>query len=317
MLGCHSDYQKRTRPLSDTTLSARSEIQSMTGFASAVRELPTGQLSVELRSVNARFLDLSFRLPDELRGAEWPLRELITGRVLRGKVECRVGVRTVPGADERLDLQAIQRLAETGDRIRAIFPDLTPPSLLEVMRMPGIMAETHPGSDLIPEVIQCGRTALNAFTEARAREGERLIATIRERAQRIDVIVADLAAVGPQLLVTHEARLVERLRAAVSASHAPLPLEETMARIRQEVTLHGMRIDIAEEIDRLRSHLNALSDTCGGPGPVGKKLDFLLQEFNREANTLASKGALPEVGRIAVELKLLIEQIREQVQNLE
>jgi len=119
------------------------------------------------------------------------------------------------------------------------------------------------------------------------------------------------------LLASHEARLVERLRAAVIATGVTLPIEETMARIRQEVTLHGMRIDIAEEIDRLRSHLKALSDTFKGSGPVGKKLDFLLQEFNRESNTLASKGAMPEVGRIAVELKLLIEQIREQVQNLE
>jgi uncharacterized protein (TIGR00255 family) len=140
---------------------------------------------------------------------------------------------------------------------------------------------------------------------------------IRDRARRIGEIVDGLANQAPQLLAAQEARLVERLRSAITALDAPIPLEETMARIRQEVALHGMRIDIAEEIDRLRSHLKALADICAGPGPVGKKLDFLLQEFNREANTLASKGAMPEVGKVAVELKLLIEQIREQVQNLE
>lgn len=296
---------------------SRSRVQSMTGFASAVRDSAAGQLSVELRSVNSRFLDLSFRMPDELRGAEWPLRELITARLLRGKLDCRVGLRSAITAEARIDEQALARITALAEQLRGRFPQAAEPTLGELLRFPGLLGNAAPDIDLVAETLVCARAALDSFVDNRVREGERLIEVIRDRAQRIGEIVDGLADHAPQLLAAQEARLVERLRAAVAALDAPIPLEETMARIRQEVALHGMRIDIAEEIDRLRSHLRALGDICAGPGPVGKKLDFLLQEFNREANTLASKGAMPEVGKVAVELKLLIEQIREQVQNLE
>jgi uncharacterized protein YicC (UPF0701 family) len=316
----------------------------MTGFATASRDTPFGQLIIEIRSVNSRFLDLSFRLPDELRAAEWPLRELISGAVLRGKLECRVGLRVAAAGEARIDEQALSRLAALAATVRGRFPQAAEPTIGELLRFPGVMSSeasgTESSEDLLPAVLDCARAALAAFADNRSREGQRLIEAISERARRIGAIVDELQAVGPQLLAAQQARLIERLQAAVlavagsggggggaaggamsgvasGAAGGLVPVEETMARIRQEVTLHGMRADIAEELDRLRSHLSALAETCSGAGPVGKKLDFLLQEFNREANTLASKGAMPEVGRIAVELKLLIEQIREQVQNLE
>jgi uncharacterized protein (TIGR00255 family) len=289
----------------------------MTGFANAVRDHSGGQVNVELRSVNARFLDLSFRMPDELRAAEWPLRELIGARIVRGKVDVRVSYRAATVAGAQVDVSALARIAELARQIRSEFPESSAPSVSELLRYPGVLTETESAGDLIPEVLACAQTALDAFIASRVREGTRLIDTIAQRARHIAEIVDGLAAHGPQLLAAQEAKLVERLRNAISAVDAPLPFEETMARIRQEVALHGMRIDIAEELDRLRSHLKALAEACDGSGPIGKKLDFLLQEFNREANTLASKGAMPEVGKVAVELKVLIEQIREQVQNIE
>jgi uncharacterized protein (TIGR00255 family) len=289
----------------------------MTGFASCVRDSAAGQVSVELRSVNSRFLDLSFRMPDELRAAEWPLRELIAARVLRGKVDCRVGFRANASQGAQVNPLVLSRIAALGAQIRESFPDATTPSIAELLRWPGVLADSDPAADLVPEVLACARSAVDAFVENRAREGRRLIDALLDRGRGIEAIVDELAGKAPQLLAAQEARLVERLKAAVTALDAPIPIAETMARIRQEVAVHGMRIDIAEEIDRLRSHLKALAETCSGAGPIGKKLDFLLQEFNREANTLASKGAMPEVGRVAVELKLLIEQIREQIQNIE
>ncbi len=296
---------------------SRSLIQSMTGFASSVRDGALGQVSVELRSVNSRFLDLTFRMPDDLRAAEWPLRELITARVLRGKVDCRVGFRANAGQGGQINALALSRIAALGAQIREAVPDAAAPTIADLLRWPGVLADSDPAADLVPEVLACAQSAVDALVDNRAREGRRLIEAILERGRRISAIVDELASKAPQLLAAQEARLVERLNAAVTALDAPIPIAETMARIRQEVALHGMRIDIAEEIDRLRSHLKALAEACSGSGPVGKKLDFLLQEFNREANTLASKGAMPEVGRVAVELKLLIEQIREQIQNIE
>lgn len=303
--------------MKEAVTPSRSLIQSMTGFASSVRDSEVGQVSVELRSVNSRFLDLSFRLPDEVRAAEWPLREMIAARVLRGKVDCRVGFRANAGQGGQVNARALARIAAMGAQIREAFPDAAAPSIAELLRFPGVMTDSDGPVDLVPDVLACAQAAIDAFVDNRAREGRRLIEALLERARSIAGIVDDLGGKAPQLLAAQEARLVERLNAAVTALDAPIPIAETMARIRQEVALHGMRIDIAEEIDRLRSHLKALSETCSGSGPIGKKLDFLLQEFNREANTLASKGTMPEVGRVAVELKLLIEQIREQIQNIE
>jgi len=299
----------------------------MTGFALASRDTPAGQVAVELRSVNSRFLDLSLRIPDELRIAEPALRELIAGTVQRGKLECRVSLRAASAGEApvAIDRAALQRLAALDAAVRGALPGAAPLSVGEALRWPGVIAEQASAESLLPAILDAAREALADFVATRAREGARLAELILERAERIDAIAAQVAARAPELLAAHEARLVERLRAALErlaagadeGAPAAIPLDETMARVRQEVTLHGMRIDVDEEIGRLRAHVAELRRILSGPGPVGKRMDFLLQEFNREANTIGSKAAALEMTNASIDLKLLVEQIREQTQNIE
>lgn len=295
-------------------------IQSMTGYAVATRETAAGQLSVEVRSVNSRFLDLAFRLPDEQRACEPILRERITARVLRGKVECRVAMRRATGSEANtLDEAALARLAAMLGLVNERFPQLRAPTTAEILRWPGVMSEGGDAPDLLEDIATAAGQALEEFVAARAREGEKLVAFVRERIDEIDELVAEVAEAGPALLVAHETRLTERLRAALGevTVGTGVALEETMARVRQEVAAYGLRVDIAEEIGRLRSHVAEFRRILGGPGPVGKRLEFLVQELNREANTLGSKAAAIDLTGAAVEMKVRIEQIREQLQNLE
>jgi uncharacterized protein (TIGR00255 family) len=299
----------------------------MTGFALATRDTAAGQVCVELRSVNSRFLDLALRIPDELRFAEPDLRELIASQAQRGKVECRVSLRTggAGSADPTINPAALTRLAALDAAIRSALPAAVPITVGEALRWPGIVSEAASADSLLPAILDAARTALTDFAATREREGGRLAELIRERAQAIDAIATQITGRLPELLSLHEARLVERLRGALGAATGAepgatpvvVPIEETMARIRQEVALHGMRIDVDEEIGRLRSHVSELMRILGGPGPAGKRLDFLMQEFNREANTIGSKAAALSMTQAALELKLLVEQIREQVQNIE
>lgn len=290
----------------------------MTGFAQVSREHPAGQISVDIRSVNSRFLDLTFRMPDELRLVEPALRELISGAVQRGKVECRVGWRAssrdADGA--ALDAQVLARFADLAQRVAAAVPQAAAPTVTEILRWPGVLGETGVEA-LVPEIVAAGRQALDEFTESRAREGAKLVEFILERADAIAAIVEPLAARGPELLQSWETKMTERLRAVLEPTDAAVPVEETMARVRQEVAAYGLRIDVAEELGRLQAHVAELRRVLAGPGPVGKRLDFLLQEFNREANTLGSKAAAIDLTGASIELKVLIEQVREQVQNLE
>ena len=294
-------------------------IQSMTGFAAATREGGAGSVSVEIRSVNARFLDLSFRAPDDLRAAEVALRELISGSIQRGKVECRISFRNADarGGAQALRFDAVERLVALSDQVRARIPDAAAPTVAEVLRWPGVLAEDDSAQALVALALDAGREAIDAFIAHRSREGARLVDLILERANAIAQIVQPVRERGPELVAAHEKRLAERLQAAVDSLGARVPVEETMARVRQELVLYGMRADVTEELDRLLAHLDELRGACKGGGPIGKRLDFLLQELNREANTLGSKAAVIDLSRAAIELKLLIEQIREQVQNLE
>lgn len=293
----------------------------MTGYALAARETPAGQVGVELRSVNSRFLDLAMRIPDDLRPAEPALRELIGTAVQRGKLECRVTLRapTAGPPQAMIDPRVLEQLARLDASLRAALPDTAPLTVGEVLRWPGVLAEDSGAQLLTPIVLEAAREALDEFVASRAREGSKLVALILERADSIEAIVDQVAARSHELLAQHEQKLVGRLRIALegAAAGSEVPFEETMARVRQEVTLHGMRIDIDEEIGRLRAHLTELRHVLTGPGPVGKRMDFLLQEFNREVNTIGSKAAAIELTRASIDLKLLVEQIREQVQNLE
>ena len=294
----------------------------MTGYASASRDTAAGRVVLELRSINSRFLDLVFRLPDDLRAAEAGLREVVASGVARGKVECRIALQKLPSDSRQpaIDRGLLAQLLTIADDIRALAPDAAPPSVADLMRWPGVMAEPEWDPEaLTRSVVELGRQALRELVASRAREGEKLGQAILERADRMSVIVARLEADAPALLAAFEQKLVERLRAALTdaTTGSALPVAEAMERVRQEVTLYGIRIDIAEELSRLAVHIEELRRIVAGGGQVGKRLDFLMQELNREANTLGSKAANIDLTSAAVELKLLIEQIREQVQNIE
>ena len=294
----------------------------MTGYASASRDTPAGRLQLELRSINSRFLDLVFRIPDEFRSAEPALRELIAAGIARGKVECRIALQTLPAESRQpaIDRGLLVQLVAAADEIRALAPAAQPLSVADLMRWPGVFAEPLADPETIAaDVAELGRQAVAQLAESRRREGAKLAQAILERADRMQAIVTQLLAQAPELLAAFEQRLVERLRTALgeAASASTLSPDEVMERVRQEVVVHGLRIDVAEELSRLGVHIDELRRILQGEGQVGKRLDFLLQELNREANTLGSKAANIDLTSSAVELKLLIEQIREQVQNLE
>ena len=291
-------------------------IQSMTGYAAVSAPTPRGVLSLELRSVNSRFLDLQLRVPDELRALEPVLRELLAAGLGRGKVECRLllaATDTVP-AGARLNYDALARLREVSQEVLRALPGATPLRVADVLRWPGVLAEAplDEGAIRAAAAALC-RKALDELVAARAREGGKLAQAIGERIAAMRRRVVALEPHLPQALADYRARISEKLREALGAAD-----EE---RVRAEVALFAAKADVDEEITRLRAHFGEveriLAEGEARGVPVGKRLDFLAQELNREANTLASKAASPEISDCALELKLLIEQIREQVQNLE
>lgn len=294
----------------------------MTGYASVSRDTAAGRITLELRSINSRFLDLAFRMPDDLRAAEPGLRELVAAGVARGKVECRIALQKLPSENRQpaIDRGLLAQLVAAADEVARLAPQAAPLSLADLMRWPGVLSEPIADPDAVTrEVLELGRAAVAELAVSREREGARLAQAILERADRMQQIVERLRAEAPALLAAFEQRLVERLRAALTdaAAGTPLPVEQAMERVRQEVVLYGLRIDIAEEMSRLSVHIDELRRIVAASGPAGKRLDFLLQELNREANTLGSKAANIDLTNAAVELKLLIEQIREQAANIE
>jgi uncharacterized protein (TIGR00255 family) len=294
----------------------------MTGYGTVTRDTDLGRLTIELRSVNSRYLDLGFRLPDELRSIEPLLRELVQARVARGKVDCRAGVQhraaTRPDIPLRTELLAALREAER--QVLERLPGAAPLTVAECLRYPGVVDEPEPdAAQWVAAFRPLAESALSELQASRLREGARLADTIRARAQAMADIVATLKPRAPEFVAEFEQRLTERLREAATGAlkGTPVPLDEALARIRQEVSVFGMRVDVAEELNRLEVHIAELGRIVEHGGQVGKRLDFLMQELNREANTLGSKAAGIEVTQAAVELKLLIDQVREQVQNLE
>jgi uncharacterized protein (TIGR00255 family) len=282
----------------------------MTGYALASAEHPRGALSLELRSVNSRFLDLQFRVPDELRAFEPMLRETISARVTRGKVDCRLAFAPGTASAPALDGAALASLRELERRARESFPEATPLSAAEVLRWPGVLAErTLDEGELRARVAALAARAVEELCAARAREGARLASALAGIVARMRERIAQVAPLVPEANAAYQRRLAERLQEALGAADDE--------RVRAELAVFAVKTDVAEELQRLGAHVEEVERVVAAGGAAGKRLDFLAQELNREANTLASKAATREIADCALELKLLIEQVREQVQNVE
>ncbi len=284
----------------------------MTGYATLVRELPQGSVQLELRSVNSRFLDIAFRIPDDFRGVEPQFRELIGARVVRGKIDCRLSYTLKPLADESIsvDQAALARLARLVTEVRRAMPEVQPMRVSEVINWPGIVADSAAAFESMRAAsIELMRAALDDLTATRAREGAKLGESITSRTTQMRTRLRSLEPIIPQAIAAYQDKLSAKLREVLSTQDED--------RIRQEIAVFGVRIDVAEELSRLAAHLDEVDRVIAKGGASGKRLDFLMQELNREANTLGSKSVARELSESAVEFKLAIEQIREQVQNLE
>jgi uncharacterized protein (TIGR00255 family) len=286
-------------------------IYSMTGYAVAARELENAVLNLELRSVNHRYLDIQFRLPDELRAIEPSLRETLTARLNRGKVECRISYAPTPGRKGiELDEALLNQLIALNARVRAALPQARDLSASDVLRWPGMLGSDALDVDELRAVCRdLLDHVLEEFRVSRAREGEKLKAMLLERAAAVGTRIAEVAPRMPQVIAGFQEKLASRLKEALANADED--------RIRQEVALFANKIDVDEELTRLATHITELRRVLDQGGAVGKRLDFLMQELNREANTLGSKAADISVTQVSMELKLLIEQMREQIQNIE
>ena len=298
-----------------------SQVYSMTGDAAAQAPSPLGIISLEVRSVNSRFLDLTLRTADELKCTETALRSILTQSVGRGKVEIRTGVKAelneTSGSINPAALSLIQKLQT---EVLAALPEARPMSAAEILAYPGVVrtAEANP-EELTKIVSGLLTTALEAFKKSAEREGAALAEVLKGYCDKIDAIADAVQVRMPDIVAAAQAKLTQRLEDALSkalTAHSQLTSEEVSDRIRTEATLYAMKIDVDEEVNRLKTHTKEVRRVLTAGGPVGKRLDFLMQEMNREANTLGSKAAAIEMTDASLNLKLLIEQMREQIQNL-
>ena len=287
-------------------------ICSMTGYAVRTLDIERGTLQLELKSVNSRYLDFHFRISDDLRSLEMPLRELLAARLARGKVECRLALNAAASRPEQLQLngELLATLRGLETQVRQALPDARPLAVADALRWPGMLGDqTLDLAALAPRVLGLAREVLDEFTASRAREGEKLAALIVDRVAAMRAIVARVAPRIPEAQSIYTDKLRARLTEALGGA--------SDERVLQEVAVFATRIDVAEELGRLGAHLDEVERVLKQGGACGKRLDFLMQELNREANTLGSKSAITEVSQASMELKLLIEQMREQIQNLE
>ena len=286
-------------------------IASMTGFARATCDTEWGRATWELRSVNHRYLDLSMRLPEEWRGLEPKVRDALSARLSRGKVECNL--RIDQGAQQatlELDMDAVRRISQVFQRLDAPIRNLGAVDPIQLLRMPGIVKTPELDLDRVWQSLGTGlEQALTELTDMRRREGEKLATMLRERAHGL----ADLSGGARALLPKSQAELASRLQEKLKQFQEELDA----SRVEQAIAAQVQKLDVAEELDRLTAHLAEIEMSLGASEPVGRRLDFLMQELNREANTLASKSADADLTRVAVDMKTLIEQMREQVQNVE
>jgi len=296
----------------------------MTGYAVSTRESEAGTITLELKSVNSRFLDLQFRINDDLRALEPTLREAIMARVTRGKVECRLsfGRKERSAGSLATHDELLTALHAAEQSVLARFSNARPMSVNELLRWPGVLAEAELRQDSLQADVQATlATALNDFVESRQREGAALETMLLSRITEIESVVERITPLVPKAIEQFRQKAMDRMKEALGIvladGKAALSSDEVHARIQQEVTLYGIRVDVAEELTRLSGHLAETRQILKKGGQVGKRLDFMMQELNREANTLGSKAAMKELSDASMQMKLLIEQMREQVQNLE
>ncbi len=287
-------------------------IKSMTAFSRGEGKTPWGVLSWEVRTVNHRFCDISLRLPDDLRGLEPVVREQVARRVKRGKVDCALKFQPVTGADNQIALneELLAALLQASRRVAAMMEQAAPASALEFLKWPGVMEVNNADNEqLRQEAARLLERCLDELQENRLREGAQMKTLIEQRCQAMLDQVRQVRERLPEIMAHHRQRLQARVD--------ELKSEMDSARFEQELMLIAQKIDIQEELDRIDVHVEEVCRVLGQDEPVGRRLDFLMQELNREANTLGSKSVDTATTRAAVEMKVLIEQMREQIQNIE
>ena len=296
-------------------------VHSMTGFAHNQVETLLGLLAIDIKSVNSRYQEISLRLPDELRFLEGDIRSALSGSVSRGKIECRM--QWVGDTDRESDLNTntVQMLFNLQNKVTQLYPDAKPLTVSQILSFPGILIPKQVNTeDLKNQVLLALKNTIEMFLNAREREGEVLSKVILGYCERIEGTVEVLRPKIPQIIQNIHQKLEERLQEALSktlSENSTLTRDEINDRIRQEVILYAIKLDVDEEMNRLLTHIREIRRLLNSGGEVGKKLDFMVQELNREANTLGSKAANIEMTETSLTLKVNIEKIREQIQNLE
>ena len=284
----------------------------MTGFARREASGPWGSLVCELRSVNHRFLESGFRLPEELRSAETELRQTLARELKRGKVDCTLTYRAARESELALNIDsaALERVLARIREVSSALPERQTVNVVDVLRWPGVIRdEGAAGEDLLAAAIQLFKTTVTELAATRAREGARLRELIEQRCTALEALVSQVRARLPEVQARIRARLIERL--------AELKAQIDQERLEQELAILLQRLDVEEEMDRLTGHVAEIRRVVSGNEPAGRRLDFLMQELNREAHTRSSKSQYLETTRAAVDMKVTIEQMREQVQNIE
>ncbi len=294
----------------------------MTGFANAQGSTPLGHVTIEIRCVNSRYLDLSLRFPEELRMLEGPTREFINRTVSRGKLEVRTSLKPNLDTDTiHVDETALKALSLIQDKILGILPKTNAMSVAEILDYPGVVNTQTPDPEAVTrDFMAILNQAMDAFVASRRREGAALAQVLLTNCDAIEKTTDAVAAEIPRIHQNVKNKLTERLEEALNqalSERSALTREEVSDRIRQEVTLYALKMDVEEEINRLRTHVAEVRRILTEGGSVGRRLDFVTQELNREANTLGSKAAAVEMTDAAIALKLSIDQMREQLQNLE
>lgn len=288
-------------------------IFSMTGYAAATRETPYGSFSLEIRSVNNRYLDIQFRLPDDFRRQEPAMRELLTTQLSRGKIECRLNFSPSTNAENfrQLDHAVLEQLLQLEQIVKTRHPAASALTVSEILKWPGMLGKdsTTPAEESDEISMALLQTALDDFKAARIREGDKLKTILLERIGQMRQLLQTALPRIPALIAAFEEKLRTRLEEILGSNE-----EE---RIHQEITLFAGKIDVDEELSRLQAHLDEVERILKKGGAAGKRLDFMMQELHREANTIGSKSVDLEITRVSMELKVIIEQMREQVQNIE